>query len=178
MVIFSIFCPKLSLNPGLENYFPREKRVKIENLDDSVSIDTNTSKVYMRFDCEIWEWRHPCSLQNRQMRAKIYGETCTNELFVRKLLSHFLHYFNKLAASTWMFWYQSNGNCLNFMFLYVVHVENNFLFQDSGMTLDKKIEKMTMCKTYLSLVMLANLVKAVPNNKVRTFIFKNMYSLL
>jgi hypothetical protein len=33
-------------------------------------------------------------------------------------------------------------------------------------TLDKKIEKMTMCKAYLSLVMLDNFVKGVPNNKV------------
>ena len=100
------------------------------------------------------------------MPAKIYGETDTNELFARKLLSHFLHYFNKIAASTWMFWYQSNGNCLNFMFLYVLHVENNFPVQDSGISLNKKIKKMTMCKAYLSLVMLANLVKTVPNNKV------------
>jgi hypothetical protein len=57
-------------------------------------------------------------------------------------------------------------------------VENNFPVQDSEITLDKKIEKMTMFKAYLSLVKLANFVKAVPNNKVRTFIFKNMYGLL
>jgi hypothetical protein len=57
-------------------------------------------------------------------------------------------------------------------------VENNFPIQDSEITLDKKIEKMTMCKAYLSLVMLDNFVKGVPNNKVRTFIFKNMYGLL
>jgi hypothetical protein len=37
---------------------------------------------------------------------------------------------------------------------------------------------MTMCKAYLSLVMLANFVKSIPNNKVWTFIFKNMYGLL
>jgi hypothetical protein len=85
MVIFSIFCPKLSLNPGLENYFLHAKRVKTENLDDSRSIDTNT---------------HPCSLQKRQMRAKIYGERDINELFAKKLLSYFLYYFNKIAAST------------------------------------------------------------------------------
>jgi hypothetical protein len=42
------------------------------------------------------------------------------------------------------------------MFLYVLHVENNFPVQDSGITLDKKIEKMTMFKAYLSIVMLAN----------------------
>ena len=112
------------------------------------------------------------------MRAKIYGERDTNELFARKLLSYVLHYFNKLAASTQTFWYQSNGNCLNFMFLYVLHVENNFPVQNSGITLNKKIEKMTMCKAYLSLVMLANFIKTVPKNKVRTFIFKNMYGLL
>ena len=63
------------------------------------------------------------------------------------------------------------------MFLHVLHVENNFSVQDSEITLDKKIEKMTMCKAYLSLVMLANFVKAAPNNKVRTFIFNNMYGL-
>jgi hypothetical protein len=57
-------------------------------------------------------------------------------------------------------------------------MENNFPVQDSGITLDKKIEKMTMCKAYLSLVMLDNFVKGVPNNKIRTFIFKNMYGLL
>ena len=112
------------------------------------------------------------------MRAKTYGERDTNELFAKKLLSYFLYYFNKIAANTQMFWYQSNGNCLNFMFLYVLHVENNFPVQDSGINLDKKIEKMTMCKAYLNLVMLANFVKTVPNNKVRTFIFKSMYGLL
>jgi hypothetical protein len=112
------------------------------------------------------------------MRAKVYGEIDTYELFARKLLSYFLHYFNKIVASTWMFWYQSNGNCLNFMFLYVLHVENIFPVQDSEITLDKKIEKKAMCKAYLSLVMLVNFVKTAPNNKVRTFIFKNMYSLL
>jgi hypothetical protein len=57
-------------------------------------------------------------------------------------------------------------------------VENNFPAQYSEITLDKKIEKMTMCKAYLSLVMLNNFVKTVPNNKVRTFVFKNMYGLL
>jgi hypothetical protein len=57
-------------------------------------------------------------------------------------------------------------------------VENNFSVQDSRITLDKKIAKMTMCKAYLSLVILDDLVKAVPNNKVQTFIFKNMYGLL
>jgi hypothetical protein len=57
-------------------------------------------------------------------------------------------------------------------------VKNNFPVQDSGITLDKKIAKMTMFKAYLSSVMLANFVKAVPNNKVQTFIFKNMYGLL
>ena len=35
-----------------------------------------------------------------------------------------------------------------------------------------------MCKAYLSLVILANFVKTVPNNKVQTFIFKIMYGLL
>jgi hypothetical protein len=64
------------------------------------------------------------------------------------------------------------------MFSYVLHVENNFPVQDSAITFDKKIEKMTMFKAYLSLVMLANFVKTVPNNKVRTFIFKNKYGLL
>jgi hypothetical protein len=77
-----------------------------------------------------------------------------------------------------MYWYQSKGNRLNFLFLHVLHVENIFPDQSSGITLDKKIEKMTMCKAYLSLVMLDNSVKTVPNNKVRTFIFKNMYGLL
>ena len=77
-----------------------------------------------------------------------------------------------------MFWYQSKGNRLNFMFLYVLHVKNNFPVQDSGITLDKKIAKMTMFKTYLSLVTLVNLAKTVPNNKVWTFILKNMYGLL
>ena len=102
------------------------------------------------------------------MRAKIYGERDTNELFAKKLLSYFLHYFNKLSACIWMFWYQSNGNCLDFIFLYVLHMENNFPVQDSGKTLDKKIEKIAMCKVYLSLVMLDNFVKSVPipNNKV------------
>jgi hypothetical protein len=57
-------------------------------------------------------------------------------------------------------------------------VENNFPDQDSGITLDKKIEKNTMCKAYLSLVMLANFIKTVPCNKVRTFILKNMHGLL
>jgi hypothetical protein len=64
------------------------------------------------------------------------------------------------------------------MFLQVLHVKNNFSVQDSGITLDKKIEKMTMCKANLSLVMLVNFAKVEPNNKVRTFIFKNMYGLL
>ena len=64
------------------------------------------------------------------------------------------------------------------MLLYVLQVENNFPGQDSGITLDKKIEKMTMCKAYLRVVMLANFVKTVTNNKVLTFIFKNMYGLL
>ena len=63
-----------------------------------------------------------------------------------------------------MYWYQSKGNRLNFLFLHVLHVENNFPVRDSGITLDKKIEKMTMFKAYLSLVKLANLVKAIPNN--------------
>jgi hypothetical protein len=45
-------------------------------------------------------------------------------------------------------------------------VENNFSVQDLEITLSKKIEKMTMCKAYLSLVMLANFVKSIPNNKV------------
>ena len=35
-----------------------------------------------------------------------------------------------------------------------------------------------MFKAYLRLVKLAYLVESVPNNKVRTFIFKNMYGLL
>ena len=100
------------------------------------------------------------------MRAKIYGERETNELFAKKLLSYFHYYFNKIAASTWMFWYQSKGNRLNFLFLHVLHEKNNFAVQDSEITLDKKIGKMAMCKAYLSLVMLANFVKTVPNNKV------------
>jgi hypothetical protein len=57
-------------------------------------------------------------------------------------------------------------------------VENNFPVQDSGITLDKKIEKMTMFKASLRPVKLTDFAKAVPNNKVRTFIFKNMYGLL
>ena len=84
-------------------------------------------------------------------------------------MANFISLFDKI---------KKNGNCLNFMFLYVLHVKNIFPVQDSGITLDKKIEKMTICKAYLSLVMLANFVKTVANNKVRTFIFKNMYGLL
>ena len=64
------------------------------------------------------------------------------------------------------------------MFLHVLHVENNFPVQDSGITSDKKIAIITMFKAFLSLVMLANFVKGVPNNKVQTFIFKNVYVLL
>jgi hypothetical protein len=45
-------------------------------------------------------------------------------------------------------------------------VKNNFPVQDSGITLNKNIEKLTMFKAYLSLGMLANFVKTVPNNKV------------
>jgi hypothetical protein len=41
----------------------------------------------------------------------------------------------------------------------------------------QKIEKMIMFKVNLSLEMLANFVKYVPNNKVRTFIFENKYRL-
>jgi hypothetical protein len=62
------------------------------------------------------------------------------------------------------------------MFLYILPVKNNFPVQDSGITLDKKIEKIT--KAYLSRVMLVDFEEAVPNNKVGTFIFKNMYRLL
>ena len=77
-----------------------------------------------------------------------------------------LKFRNQIACKPWMYWYQSKGNRLNFMFLHALHVENNSPVQDSGITLNKKIEKMTMCKAYLSLIMLANFVKAVPNNKV------------
>jgi hypothetical protein len=89
-----------------------------------------------------------------------------------------LNFRNQIACKPWMYWYQSKGNRLNFLFLHVLHVENNFPVQDLGITLDKKIEKLTMFKAYLSLVMLTNFVKGIPNNKVRTFIFKNMYGLL
>ena len=89
-----------------------------------------------------------------------------------------LKFRNQIACKPWMYWYQSKGNRLNFLFLHVLHVENNIPVQASGITLNKKIEKMTKCKAYLSLVMLDNFVKDVPNNKVRTFIFKNMYGLL
>jgi hypothetical protein len=57
-------------------------------------------------------------------------------------------------------------------------VKNNVLVQNSGITLDTNIEKLTMFKAYLSLVMLADFANAVPDNKVRTFIFKKMYGLL
>jgi hypothetical protein len=40
------------------------------------------------------------------------------------------------------------------MFLHVLHVKNNFSVQDLGITLDKKIEKMTMFKANVSLIML------------------------
>ena len=53
-------------------------------------------------------------------------------------------------------------------------MKNNFPVQYSWITLDIKIEKIAD----LSLSILDNLVKAVPNNNVRTFIFNNMHSLL
>ena len=89
-----------------------------------------------------------------------------------------LKFRNQLACKPWIYWYQSKGNRLNFLFLHVLHAENKFPVQDSGLTLDKKIEEMTIFKAYLRLVKLAYLVKSVPHNKVRTFIFKNMYGLL
>ena len=103
------------------------------------------------------------------MRAKTYGETCTYELFVSKLLSYFLYYFNKIAASTQMYWYQSNGNCLNFMFLYVLHVENNFPVQNSGITLDKKIEKLT--------IITESFRKIYPKHAINMFLFQNNIKL-
>ena len=57
-------------------------------------------------------------------------------------------------------------------------MKNNFPVQDSVITLNKKIEKMIMFKANLNPEILNHLLRAVPNDKVQTFIFKNMYGLL
>ena len=57
----------------------------------------------------------------------------------------------------------------------VVYIDEVHIFCHSGARRKReKIEKTTIFKANLSLVLLTNLVKAVPNNKVRTFIFKNI----
>jgi hypothetical protein len=80
-------------------------------------------------------------------------------------MGHFLHIFlrefalgvlffefrNQIGCKLWIYLYQSKGNDLYFVFLHVLHVENNFPVQNSGITFDRKIEKITMFKANLSL---------------------------